>query len=65
MNELLLIGSVIIIYGLVLLSYRIFGKTGLYTMMIIVTIVANIEVLMLGVKRQNSLKQHLIIYKRL
>lgn len=47
MNELLLIGSVIIIYGLVLLAYRIFGKLGLYTMMIIVTIIANIEVLML------------------
>ncbi len=47
MNELLLIGSVLIIYGLVLLSYKIFGKTGLYSMMIIVTIIANIEVLLL------------------
>lgn len=47
MNELLLIGSVIIIYGLVLLSYKLFGKTGLYVMMAITTIIANIEVLIL------------------
>lgn len=47
MNELLLIGSVIIIYGLVLLSYKLFSKTGLYVMMVISTIIANIEVLIL------------------
>ena len=47
MNELLLIGSIIIIYGLVLLAYRIFNKTGLYVMMVISTIIANIEVLIL------------------
>lgn len=47
MNELLLIGSVIIIYGLVLLAYKLFGKTGLYIMTVITTIIANIEVLIL------------------
>lgn len=47
MNELLLIGSVIIIYGLVLLAYKLFGKTGLYVMTVITTIIANIEVLIL------------------
>lgn len=47
MNELLLIGSVIIIYGAVLLSYKLFGKTGLFVMMVIGTIIANIEVLIL------------------
>lgn len=46
-NELLLIGSVFIIYGTVLVSYRIFGKIGLYVMTAISTILANIEVLML------------------
>ena len=47
MNELLLVGSVIIIYGLVLLAYKLFGKTGLYIMTVITTIIANIEVLIL------------------
>ena len=47
MNELLLIGSVVIIYGLVLLSYKLFKKTGLYIMTVITTIIANIEVLIL------------------
>ena len=46
-NELLLIGSVFIIYGAVLLAYRIFGKGGLYAMTVIATILANIEVLIL------------------
>ena len=46
-NELLLIGSVFIIYGSVLLSYRLFGKSGLYAMTVIATVLANIEVLML------------------
>ena len=46
-NELLLIASVILIYGAVLLAYRIFGKIGLYAMTVITTILANIEVLML------------------
>ncbi|MBQ9792212.1 MAG: queuosine precursor transporter [Clostridia bacterium] len=47
MNELLLIGSVIIIYGLVLLAYKLFGRVGLYSMMVITTIIANIEVLII------------------
>lgn len=46
-NELLLIGSVFIIYGAVLLAYRMFGKSGLYAMTAISTILANIEVLIL------------------
>lgn len=46
-NELLLIGSVLLIYGTVLIAYRIFGKTGLYVMTALCTVLANIEVLML------------------
>ncbi|MBR3968929.1 MAG: queuosine precursor transporter [Clostridia bacterium] len=46
-NELLLIGSVILIYGAVLIAYKIFGKIGMYVMTVIATILANIEVLML------------------
>lgn len=47
MNELLLSGSVVLIFGTVLLCYRLFGKSGLYAMTAIATILANIEVLML------------------
>ncbi len=47
MNELLLLGSVILIYGAVLLCYRLFGKHGLFAMNVIATIFANIEVLIL------------------
>lgn len=46
-NELLLIGSVIFIFACVLLSYLFFGKTGLYCLSAIVTVLANIEVLIL------------------
>ncbi len=46
-NELLLLGSVVLIYGAVLLSYRLFGKVGLYIMTVIATILANIEVLIM------------------
>lgn len=46
-NELLLIISVVLVYGTVLLAYRLFGKTGLYAMTVIATILANIEVLIL------------------
>ncbi len=46
-NELLLMGSVILIYGAVLLAYKLFGKIGMYVMTVIATILANIEVLML------------------
>lgn len=45
MNELLLAGSVLLIYGIVLLAYRFFGKTGLYAMTALATVFANIEVL--------------------
>lgn len=46
-NEIILIASVFLIYGSVLVAYRLFGKIGLYTMSAIATILANIEVLML------------------
>lgn len=46
-NELLLLGSIVIIYGTVLVAYRLFGKIGMYVMTVIATILANIEVLML------------------
>ncbi len=46
-NELLLVGSVFLIYGTVLITYKLFGKTGMYIMTAIATILANIEVLLL------------------
>ena len=46
-NEILLIGSIFLIYGTVLLAYRLFGKTGLYAMTVIATVLANIEVLII------------------
>lgn len=46
-NELLLLGSVIVIYGVVLIAYRLFGRIGMYVMTVVATILANIEVLML------------------
>ena len=47
MNEMLLIGSLFLIYGAVLVAYRFFGKCGLYALTAIATILANIEVLIL------------------
>ncbi|MDE6293592.1 MAG: queuosine precursor transporter [Clostridiales bacterium] len=47
MNELLLLVSVVFIYGAVLLSYMLFGKSGLYAISAIATVFANIEVLIL------------------
>ncbi|MBO5524932.1 MAG: queuosine precursor transporter [Roseburia sp.] len=47
MNELLLIASLLIVYGSVLLAFKLFGKTGLYCFTCIATITANIEVLIL------------------
>ena len=47
MNELLLIVSVVLIYGAVLLGYMIFGKSGLYVLSAVCTVFANIEVLIL------------------
>lgn len=46
-NEVLIFFSVILIYGTVLISYRIFGKLGLYVMTVISTVLANIEVLII------------------
>ncbi len=46
-NEILLICSLIITYSLVLVFYRMFGKVGLFVWTAIVTIAANIEVLLL------------------
>ncbi|MDE6201099.1 MAG: queuosine precursor transporter [Clostridiales bacterium] len=45
MNELLLIVSVVFIYGVVLLAYQLFGKAGLYAVSAVATVFANIEVL--------------------
>ena len=47
MNELLLIGSVIFIFAAALLFYKFFGKSGLYCLSVIATVLANIEVLIL------------------
>lgn len=47
MNELLLLGSLIFIFGMALLAYRFFGKTGLYAMSAVATILANVEALLL------------------
>ena len=47
MNELLLVGSVALIFGAVLLAWRLFGKAGLYAMTAAAAILANIEVLIL------------------
>ena len=47
MNELLLLVSVVFIYGTVLLAYMLFGRSGLYAISAIATVFANIEVLIL------------------
>lgn len=47
MNEFLLLGSVVFVFGAVLLSYKCFGKTGLYCASAIATVLANIEVVIL------------------
>ena len=44
-NELLLILSLIVIYGSALLAYRLFGTHGLYAVNAVATILANIEVM--------------------
>ncbi len=49
MNELILAVSVVFIFGAVLLAYRLFGDVGLYGMTVTVTILSNIEVLILVV----------------
>ena len=45
MNELLLIGSIFVIFGAELAFYKLFAKSGLYVFTAIATISANIEVL--------------------
>lgn len=47
MNELILILSLVFIYGAVLLSYIFFGRSGLYCVSAFCTVFANIEVLVL------------------
>ena len=46
-NELLLIVSLIILFGSILVFYYLFGKAGMYCMTVIATVTANIEVLLL------------------
>lgn len=46
-NELLLILSLLVLYGGVLVMYRLFGKMGLYCCTVFATITANIEVLLM------------------
>ncbi|MCB6993533.1 queuosine precursor transporter [bacterium 210820-DFI.6.37] len=46
-NEILLALSLIVIYGGVLVMYRVFGRTGLYCCTVFATIAANIEVLLM------------------
>ena len=46
-NELLLILSLLFLFGAVLVFYRLFGKLGLYVWTVIATIAANFEVLIL------------------
>ena len=47
MNELLLIGSLIFIFGVALLMYFLFGKSGLYALSAMATVLANVEVAIL------------------
>lgn len=47
MNELLLVGSVVFIFGMALAAYRFFGATGLYCLSAVAMVLANIEALML------------------
>ena len=45
MNELLLVLQLFVFYGMVIISYKLFGKLGLMCWTVIATISANIEVL--------------------
>lgn len=47
MNELLLVSSLVFLYSVILLWYKLFGKIGLYCFIVFATIAANIEVLLL------------------
>lgn len=46
-NECLLLVSLVVLYGAVLLWYRLFGRAGMYCFTVFATIAANIEVLLL------------------
>ena len=46
-NEVLLLISLVVLFGSVLVMYRLFGKTGMYCLTVFATIAANIEVLLL------------------
>lgn len=46
-NEILLICSLIFIFGAVLIAYEFFGRAGLYCMSVLATVFANIEVIIL------------------
>ena len=46
-NNLLLIGSLLFIFGGALFAYNFFGKAGLYAVTVIATITANIEALIM------------------
>lgn len=46
-NEILLVLSIFIIYGSVIVMYKLFGKQGLFCFTSIATIAANIEVLIM------------------
>ncbi len=46
-NEILLVSSLPLIFGAVLLLFKLFGKTGLFAATVFLTIAANIEVLIL------------------
>lgn len=45
MNELLLLVQLVLFYGMVVISYKLFGKLGLMCWTVLATIAANIEVL--------------------
>lgn len=47
MNELLIVISVVFIFGTTLLAYKYFGRSGLYCMTAVSTILANVEALIL------------------
>lgn len=47
MNELFLILSLVFVYGAVLLGYALFGRSGLYVLSAMATVLANVEVLIL------------------
>lgn len=47
MNELILILSLIVIFGSALLAYKLFGRAGLYCLNALATVFANIEALIL------------------